>query len=92
METRIVQLYLRQAKHGQNWTVVETRTLLLYIRHENGHTMYNFYGDIIFCSNDLNLNSVSFMHFDACLNCVASFKSLNEILMELRRHEQYYKV
>ena len=34
-----------------------------------------------FCNNDLNQSSVSFMHmFNACLNCIASFKSLHQIL------------
>ena len=34
-----------------------------------------------FCNNDPSQNSVSFVH-NACLNCVASFKSLHQILLE----------
>ena len=47
-----------------------------------------------FRNNDLNQNSVSFMHmFNACLNCAASFKSLHQILLEgLQRQEQYCSV
>ena len=34
-----------------------------------------------FCNNDLNENSVSFTHMcNACLNYIASFKSLHQIL------------
>ena len=33
-----------------------------------------------FCNNDLNQNSVSFIHmFNACLNCVESFKNLHQV-------------
>ena len=34
-----------------------------------------------FCNNDLNQNSVSFMHMcNTSLNCVANLKSLDQIL------------
>ena len=48
----------------------------------------------LFCDYDLDQNYVSFMHIpNACLNCVASFKCLHQILLdELQRREQYYSV
>ena len=57
--------------------VAETRTVIQYVMVK----ISMLFCGIQFSDNDLNQNSVSFVHmFNACLNCIASFRSLHQIL------------
>ena len=69
METRRVLLYVRQRNTVKIWEE-------LCKTNANAGNMVKLcmsFKGTLFCNNDLDQNSVSFMHM-LCLNCVASFK------------------